>query len=615
MRGFKKIAVGIATLISFNVISIGCFAMKKGNTGKNFISKNEKQEKNNGKKRNHKLSSVLFCLDDDDNNSEEEYNFFGVKQNENVLLGKKIKPEKQEESSLLSDSDEEDDCKEISKQENNKTFNYSYVSDEEDDIESLDNDKDKMFGYDLKDICNNGKNSIINPCQHLIFNKNNIVNPIKNINQLGKNNFNLFRYGNYNNNSNKFNLFSLNNMKLINYKNNDENNNENINNIVSDRKIVSEEKSGDDVIKNNDETISSKTEQLVKLNDDEKNDLEKDKNNKFNETEINIIRYLLNNYLIQGLTNEKISEVLRENPNTRLLKFLRVNLKKSNLLNEDKPIYGLCVFFDDKLDFNKKEEIRSVIRCFFEGYKDENGFWKNGFFYETLEKIYEDLKKELLDKDREGLKNFLKIKDNKGYQKKLDENINSLKEKLKAFDSSDSFIKNFKDLVNFNYALYGGRNMEFVEDEVFFYLAKDYFYPDEDKNSICVELEAKNSKLGEYVYNIFSNFNKKYNIKTKSGKKIVGGLGYVFTKQRKYVFEQVVKYLNKPIDFKDERIKNLLKYLNRNAQFKKDVIDKSCLKNIFLNLRTRLNTEKGEKEYFKHWKEKAKYNVEILKNE
>ena len=342
MRGFKKIAVGIATLISFNVISIGCFAMKKGNTGKNFISKNEKQEKNNGKKRNHKLSSVLFCLDDDDNNSEEEYNFFGVKQNENVLLGKKMKPEKQEESSLLSDSDEEDDCKEISKQENNKTFNYSYVSDEEDDIESLDNDKDKMFGYDLKDICNNGKNSIINPCQHLIFNKNNIVNPIKNINQLGKNNFN---------------LFSLNNMKLINYKNNDENNNENINNIVSDRKIVSEEKSGDDVIKNNDETISSKTEQLVKLNDDEKNYLEKDKNNKFNETEINIIRYLLNNYLISDLTNEKISEVLRENPNTRLLKFLRVNLKKSNLLNEDKPIYGLCVFLMINLISIKKKKL------------------------------------------------------------------------------------------------------------------------------------------------------------------------------------------------------------------------------------------------------------------
>ncbi len=574
MSRFKKIVIGLATLISFNVISIGCFAMKKGSIEKNFISKNEKQEKNNGKKRNHKLSSVLFCLDDDDNSSEEEYDFFGVKQNENVLLGKKIKPEKQEKSSLLSDRDEEDD------------------------IESLDKDKDKMFGYDLKDICNNGKNNIINPCQHLIFNKNNIVNPIKNINQLGKN---------------KFNLFSLNNMKLINYKNN----NENINNIVSDRKIVSEEKSGDDVIKNNDETISSKTEQLVKLNDDEKNDLEKDKNNKFNETEINIIRYFLNNYLISGLTNEKISEVLRENPNTRLLKMLKVNLKKSNSVNGDKLIYGLCVFFDDKLDFDKKEEIRSVVSRFFEGYKDENGFWKNGFFYGTLEKIYEDLKKESLDKDREGLKKFLKIKDNKGYQKKLDENINRLKEKLKAFDSSDSFIKNFKDLVNFNYALYGKRNMELVEDEVFFYLAKDYFYPDEDKNSIFVKLEAKRSKLGEYVYNVFSNFNKKYNIKTKFGKEMVGGLGYVFTQQREYVFEQVVKYLNKPIDFKDEKIIDLLNYLNRHVQIKKDVINESCLENIFLNLRTRLKTEEGKKEYFKYWKDKTgcKCKVKILKNE
>ena len=80
MGRLKKIAVRLFILIMFNVFSIGCFAMEKGNTEKNVISKNEKQEKNNKKE-----GDSNFGL-----------NFFDVKQNENVLLGRKIKPEKQE---------------------------------------------------------------------------------------------------------------------------------------------------------------------------------------------------------------------------------------------------------------------------------------------------------------------------------------------------------------------------------------------------------------------------------------------------------------------------------------------------------------------------------------
>ncbi len=66
MGRLKKIAAGLATLIMFNAISIGCFAMEKGNTEKN----------------NKKEGSSNFVL-----------NFFDVKQNENVLLGKKMKQE------------------------------------------------------------------------------------------------------------------------------------------------------------------------------------------------------------------------------------------------------------------------------------------------------------------------------------------------------------------------------------------------------------------------------------------------------------------------------------------------------------------------------------------
>ena len=80
MGRLKKIAVRLFILIMFNVFSIGCFAMEKGNTEKDVISKNEKQEKNNKKE-----GDSNFGL-----------NFFDVKQNENVLLGRKIKPEKQE---------------------------------------------------------------------------------------------------------------------------------------------------------------------------------------------------------------------------------------------------------------------------------------------------------------------------------------------------------------------------------------------------------------------------------------------------------------------------------------------------------------------------------------
>ena len=98
MRGFKKIAVGIATLIAFNAVSIGCFAMKKGNIRKSVIHKNEKQEKNNSKKKNDKYGLKSFHLDVDKNNSEGKFSFFGTNQNENFLLGKKIKPEKQEDN-------------------------------------------------------------------------------------------------------------------------------------------------------------------------------------------------------------------------------------------------------------------------------------------------------------------------------------------------------------------------------------------------------------------------------------------------------------------------------------------------------------------------------------
>ena len=82
MRRFKKIAVRLFILMTFNIFSIGCFAMEKVNTEKDVISKNEKQEKNNKKE-----GDSNFGL-----------NFFDVKQNENVLLGRKIKPEKKEDN-------------------------------------------------------------------------------------------------------------------------------------------------------------------------------------------------------------------------------------------------------------------------------------------------------------------------------------------------------------------------------------------------------------------------------------------------------------------------------------------------------------------------------------
>ena len=55
-------------------------------------------------------------------------------------------------------------------------------------------------------------------------------------------------------------------------------------------------------------------------------------------------------------------------------------------------------------------------------------------------------------------KKFLNAKDNEKYQ-----------EKLKAFDSSDSFIKNFKDLVSFDYKVICEKNMEWIEDDVFLF--------------------------------------------------------------------------------------------------------------------------------------------------
>ena len=63
-----------------------------------------------------------------------------------------------------------------------------------------------------------------------------------------------------------------------------------------------------------------------------------------------------------------------------------------------------------------------------------------------------------------------------------------------------------------------------------------------------MDLEKKRNNLGLYVYNVFADFNKKY-------KEVAHGLDPIFCKQRKDVFEQVVKYLKKPIDFKDKRIK------------------------------------------------------------
>lgn len=63
-----------------------------------------------------------------------------------------------------------------------------------------------------------------------------------------------------------------------------------------------------------------------------------------------------------------------------------------------------------------------------------------------------------------------------------------------------------------------------------------------------MDLEKKRNNLGLYVYNVFADSSKK-------DKEVAYGLDPIFRKQIKYVFEQVVKYLKKPIDFKDKRIK------------------------------------------------------------